>query len=57
MTFILEKGTARAKLHQGEIPALLEPIEVAKLALFLASDDSRCINGAVIPIDGGWCAA
>lgn len=31
-----------------------QPEEVAQLALFLASDDSDFIHGAVIPIDGGW---
>jgi len=30
-----------------------EPDEIASAALFLASDDSRYIYGAVIPVDGG----
>jgi 3-oxoacyl-[acyl-carrier protein] reductase len=30
-----------------------EPKEVAQLFLFLASDESNYINGAVISIDGG----
>ncbi len=30
------------------------PEDVAALALFLASDDSRYITGTVIPVDGGW---
>jgi NAD(P)-dependent dehydrogenase (short-subunit alcohol dehydrogenase family) len=36
---------------------LAEPEDVARAALFLASEDSSYITGAVIPIDGGWQAA
>ena len=31
-----------------------EPSEVAQLCLFLAGDDAQFVNGAVIPIDGGY---
>lgn len=31
-----------------------EPEEVADLALFLASDEAQFLNGAIIPIDGGY---
>jgi 3-hydroxybutyrate dehydrogenase len=31
--------------------------QVAALAAYLASDDAASINGAVLPIDGGWTAA
>jgi len=33
-----------------------EPMDIAQVALFLAGDDSRFINGAVITADGGWTA-
>ncbi|MDR2070671.1 MAG: SDR family oxidoreductase [Treponema sp.] len=33
-----------------------EPGEVAEIALFLASPESRLINGAVILADRGWNA-
>jgi NAD(P)-dependent dehydrogenase (short-subunit alcohol dehydrogenase family) len=38
-------------------PGMLQPIDIANLALFLASDDARHINGAIIPADMGWRAA
>lgn len=30
-----------------------QPIDIANIALFLASDESRMITGAAIPADGG----
>jgi NAD(P)-dependent dehydrogenase (short-subunit alcohol dehydrogenase family) len=32
------------------------PEDIARIALFLASDESRMVNGAVIPADGGMSA-
>ena len=50
-------GAARAQTYAGLIPATLDPEDIAALALFLASDESRHINGAIIPADAGWTAA
>jgi NAD(P)-dependent dehydrogenase (short-subunit alcohol dehydrogenase family) len=50
------QGAARAYEFAGLIPATLEPIDIGWLALYLASDESRFINGAIIPADGGWKA-
>ena len=33
-----------------------EPTEVARLALFLASDEASLVNGAVVTADAGWTA-
>lgn len=41
----------------GANPGTLSAMDIAKLALFLASDDSVHINGAIIPADMGWTAA
>lgn len=51
------QGSARAQVYQKIIPAMLKPLDIANLALFLASDDSKMINGAIIPADAGWLAA
>jgi NAD(P)-dependent dehydrogenase (short-subunit alcohol dehydrogenase family) len=37
-------------------PRSSEPIEVAHVALFLASDEASFVNGAIITADGGWTA-
>jgi NAD(P)-dependent dehydrogenase (short-subunit alcohol dehydrogenase family) len=44
--------------HKGMVvmPRVGMPDEFAEVALFLADDDSRFVNGAVIPVDGGWDA-
>jgi NAD(P)-dependent dehydrogenase (short-subunit alcohol dehydrogenase family) len=49
-------GLARARAFAALVPASLEPGDIAALALFLASDESCKINGAIIPADAGWAA-
>ena len=49
-------GAERAQAFAALIPAILEPDDIANLALFLASDESRSISGAIIPADAGWKA-
>jgi NAD(P)-dependent dehydrogenase (short-subunit alcohol dehydrogenase family) len=39
-----------------EKPDPCPPEQVAALAVFLAQDEAARINGAVIPVDGGWIA-
>lgn len=50
-------GLARASEYYPLMPAMLDPIDIARLVLFLAGDGSLYINGAVIPADAGWRAA
>ncbi|MBN2404452.1 MAG: SDR family oxidoreductase [Coriobacteriia bacterium] len=50
-------GTARCQAYYAAIPGQLKAKDIADLALFLASDDSKMINGAIIPADAGWSAA
>lgn len=38
-------------------PRTLKPDEVAKLSLYLVSDDASGVNGAEVAVDGGWTAA
>lgn len=37
-------------------PRIAEPEEIASIALFLATDDSKFINAATVVADGGWIA-
>lgn len=50
-------GMERATVFHKTMPASLESIDIANLALFLASDEARYINGTIIPADAGWLAA
>ncbi|PKQ37637.1 MAG: 3-ketoacyl-ACP reductase [Actinobacteria bacterium HGW-Actinobacteria-1] len=50
-------GSARCQTYYAAIPGQLKPEEIANLALFLASDESTKINGAIIPADAGWLSA
>jgi len=46
----------KVMLEPAAIKRLIEPEEVAALALFLASDAARSITGACVPMDLGWTA-
>lgn len=52
-----EYGLSRATIAHKVIPAQGQPEDIANVALFLASDESQFVNGAVLVADGGWTAA
>lgn len=49
-------GLDRMNAGAGNMPVSGAPEDIAELALFLASDKSKFINGAVMVADGGWTA-
>jgi NAD(P)-dependent dehydrogenase (short-subunit alcohol dehydrogenase family) len=49
-------GAERASGGMATIPRIGEPEEIAKVALFLASDEASFVNGTVITADAGWTA-
>jgi NAD(P)-dependent dehydrogenase (short-subunit alcohol dehydrogenase family) len=53
-----EQGKALRKSREGTIPLgrFGKPVDVAELAVFLASDESSWITGTAIPLDGGLTA-
>lgn len=49
-------GYERMHAGTGNAPEPGSADQVAKVALFLASNDAEFVNGAVLPVDGGWTA-
>jgi NAD(P)-dependent dehydrogenase (short-subunit alcohol dehydrogenase family) len=56
-TKIDQAALGRLGAYHATNPGMLQPIDLANLTLFLASDEARYINGAIIPADMGWRAA
>ncbi len=53
-----EKDKVRGELNQRQpIGRLGKPVEIAHMALYLASEEAAFVNGSVQTIDGGWTAA
>ena len=46
----------RVMLEPAAVKRLIEPEEVAELALYLASDRAGAVTGGAFTIDGGWTA-
>lgn len=52
----VEEVLEKVMLEPAAIKRLIEPEEVASLAMFLASDIARSVTGAAYTIDAGWTA-
>ncbi|MFN2321693.1 MAG: SDR family oxidoreductase [Trueperaceae bacterium] len=52
-----QEAFARYSTYHAITPGQLQSEDIADLALFLASDESKRINGALIAADAGWTAA
>lgn len=57
VTDVHEFGMSRTGRTHSAVPRSGGPDEIADVALFLASDDSRFVNGHVVVADAGWTAA
>ena len=50
----LKGGKMRSNPMLGPNDAIMQPSDVAGVVAFLCGPDSRFINGALIPVDGGY---
>jgi NAD(P)-dependent dehydrogenase (short-subunit alcohol dehydrogenase family) len=53
---LVEDGTS-AKIAESHLLGMVEPLDVAHTALFLASDESRMLTGHILPVDSGLTIA
>jgi NAD(P)-dependent dehydrogenase (short-subunit alcohol dehydrogenase family) len=47
-------GMLRRMAQGHPLRRLPTPDDIAYAALFLASDESRCVTGVTLPVDSGW---
>jgi NAD(P)-dependent dehydrogenase (short-subunit alcohol dehydrogenase family) len=49
-------GRENLNKTMATMPRMAEPMEIARLALFLVPNESSFVNGSCVTIDGGWTA-
>ena len=52
----LKDEKARRAIEQLHLLPLPTPEDIAPFALFLASDEARCVTGGIFPVDAGYSA-
>jgi 3-oxoacyl-[acyl-carrier protein] reductase len=52
--FVGDAQMAKWVANETPLKRWAQPEEVADLTLFLASEASAYLQGAIVPIDGGW---
>jgi 2-deoxy-D-gluconate 3-dehydrogenase len=48
---VIDRAALEARAPYGRLG---RPNELARAAVFLASDDAEYIHGVILPVDGGW---
>ena len=52
-----QAALGRIGAYHASNPGMLQADDIANAILFLASDEARHLNGAIIPVDMGWTSA
>jgi NAD(P)-dependent dehydrogenase (short-subunit alcohol dehydrogenase family) len=50
---LMAGNAAVGRLANSHLLGLIEPVDIANMAVFLASDESRMVTGQVYPVDSG----
>ena len=50
---LIAGNAALTELADSHLLGLIEPGDIANMALYLANDESRMVTGQVLPVDSG----